>query len=640
MDSRFPVFREELYNVQMDVKQLHQVQSSHAERLARLEKHQANESAIKSAWNSPFPSAIGGTPQHGPVQMPPGDLFDDFDEQSQNLLGSLHLDAEDEPVRRGAASRANSVRFDESALQGSSWAQNGRQSGDYVPIRPGSGMGSMMERSLSHKSDGRHSSAGYSVHSVHSHHSIASGRGSSLGLDTNYATTGSDEDSPIDMPQPPRGFFVLGSVPSIVRCWLTPNFAHDTLLYADICTGSQKSVLEFSLIKELELLDDVHKDLDGIHRIRLPVYLTEATVTHQSSRNASPTPQMPSLVANFEVVGIDQLEHADLKKGIRIFIGSETLREHSADILFSQNRMTLYGSEREKLSVPFVRPEDNSVFKHIRTMAVLPDKPKLNATARPFVLGEPKQQAETIDSALGDSEKDALPVEARELHSLESHMAGGLASDLDASTVSDHGDPGEQQDKEAGGPRGGGQEGPTSSETPSEAHSDVQRREHAAGGIWSSWRQGPSANGSEQKDNAPLSGYQPAGRARNMKVLKPSKAGTSTSARTGAAYEPPPPPRMNGEGRRKSSAQPSDSAPAGVLRWGKTERTSVAGSEKASPGTSEGKPVTAAASTPRENRSASASSTPRTSANPVGGASAFSWMNPAGKPKASAATAE
>lgn len=71
MDSRFPVLREELYNVQMDVKQLAHVQSSHAERLARLEKHQANESAIKSAWNSPFPSAIGGTPQHGMYEPDP-----------------------------------------------------------------------------------------------------------------------------------------------------------------------------------------------------------------------------------------------------------------------------------------------------------------------------------------------------------------------------------------------------------------------------------------------------------------------------------------------------------------------------------------------------------------------------------------
>jgi hypothetical protein len=65
MDPRFPVTREEFYNVQMDVKQVQFIQQTHAERLARLEKRQADEAAIKSAWNSPFPSVIGGTPQHG-----------------------------------------------------------------------------------------------------------------------------------------------------------------------------------------------------------------------------------------------------------------------------------------------------------------------------------------------------------------------------------------------------------------------------------------------------------------------------------------------------------------------------------------------------------------------------------------------
>lgn len=65
MDPRFPATREELYNVQMDVKQIHVVQNSHAERLSRLEKRQADDAAIKSAWNSPFPSALSGTPQHG-----------------------------------------------------------------------------------------------------------------------------------------------------------------------------------------------------------------------------------------------------------------------------------------------------------------------------------------------------------------------------------------------------------------------------------------------------------------------------------------------------------------------------------------------------------------------------------------------
>lgn len=65
MDPRFSIPRDDLFAVQMDVKQLQAVQISHAERLARLEKRQADEASIKSVWNSPFPSALSGTPQHG-----------------------------------------------------------------------------------------------------------------------------------------------------------------------------------------------------------------------------------------------------------------------------------------------------------------------------------------------------------------------------------------------------------------------------------------------------------------------------------------------------------------------------------------------------------------------------------------------
>ncbi|KAI0480661.1 TMP-TENI-domain-containing protein [Xylariaceae sp. FL0804] len=436
----------------MDVKQIQIVQGNHAERLSRLEKRQADDAAIKSAWNSPFPSALGG-----PLQMPPTEMFDDFEEQGQSLLGSLHLDAEDEPTRRGAASRANSVRFDESALQSSSWAQNGRHSGDFGPIRPGSGLGhhGLMERSLSHKSDGRHSSAG---HSVHSHHSVASGRGSSLGLDTTFTPGGQEEDSPVGMTQPSPGFFILGSVPAIVRCWLTDNFAHDTLLYADICTGSQRSVIDYSLVKELNLMDAIRRDLDGVYRIRLHVYLTEATVSHGNTRAAGPAPQMPSLACAFEVAGMDQIESGDSKRAIRVFIGSEALREHSADVLFSQNRMTLYSSEREKLSVPFVRPEDNGIFKHIRTMTMSAEKPKLNAAARPFVLGEMKQQA--TPSKMPASEKpEATPEEPepRRVATPASEEAGQLseapAAGMTASSASESGGESEGQDKEQGSAR-------------------------------------------------------------------------------------------------------------------------------------------------------------------------------------------
>lgn len=567
--------------------------------------------------------------------MPPGDLFDDFDEeQGQNLLGSLHLDAEEEPVRRGAASRANSVRFDESALQGSSWAQNGRQSGEFMPIRPGSGMGNLMERTLSHKSDGRHSSAGYSVHSVHSHHSVASGRGSSLGLDTNYATTGSEEDSPIDTPAPPPGFFILGSVPSIVRCWLTTSFTHETLLYADICTGSQQSVVDFALIRDLDLIDEVHKDLDGVYRIRLPVYLTEATVTNPSSRNASPTPQMPNLVANFEVIGLEQSDNQELKQGIRIFIGSETLREHSADVLFSQNRMALYGSEREKLSVPFVRPEDQNAFRFIRTMVHATGKPRLNATARPFILNDSKSPVATSLSANGTNGKDEDAAPSQELQSPASETPVRPVTERVASNLSENVESIERQEKEdTAATEKTIRDHSMSEDNRSETFSDVQTREQAAGGIWSSWRQGATTSTTDQKENAPLSGYQPAGRARNMKVLKPSKPTTSTSARTGASYEPPPAPRTSTETRRKS--QLMESMPTGVLRWGKSDRASTVGSERTAAIPSEGKPATA---NTRETRSVS--STPRTVANPVGGASAFSWMTPVSKPKSSTNSTE
>ena len=72
MDPRFVVTRDEFHDVQMDVKQVQFIQHSHAERLLRLEKRQADDAALKSVWNSPFPSVLGGTPQHGKLIPPRG----------------------------------------------------------------------------------------------------------------------------------------------------------------------------------------------------------------------------------------------------------------------------------------------------------------------------------------------------------------------------------------------------------------------------------------------------------------------------------------------------------------------------------------------------------------------------------------
>lgn len=616
MDPRFATNREDLYNLQMELKQVQYTQSNHAERLLRLEKRQADDAALKSVWNSPFPGVLGGTPQQGPVQMPHADVFDDLDEQGEQLLGSLHLGpAEEEPVRRGAASRANSVRFDESALHGSNWAgQSSRHSGDFGPVRPGSGL--MMERSLSHKSDGRHSSAG---HSVHSHHSVASGRASSLGLDNNFAV-GDDDDDSFNIPEPPPSFFVLGTVPSIARCWLTTNFAHGTLLYADICSGSQKSTVEFSLLKELDLLDEVQRDTDGVYRIRLNVYFAEAVITHhgnRSDRSDSPRAPVPSITVFFEVSGTEQIAQGTDRKAIGIFLGSDALRAHSADILFSQNTMTLYGDERERLQVPFVRPEDDTVFRNLCTTNIIPEKHKLNASAAPFVLGEADQGM--TQEGISDAGSNALHDD--ESHGGVSPMASQVVPSKDlepSSSLSDAGGDGDRPGRDATGSESGSREGMGGSS------SSEPRRESSAG-IWGSWRHGTSNGADGSRESGPLSGYQPAGRGnRNMKVLKPQKSG-SASARTGASYEPPPSSKASSEGRRKS--QPILGGENGN-RWDTKRVASISGEPK-----SQVQPQPQPQPQPLGNREVrNANALPR-SANPVGVASAFSWMTPTMKPK-------
>ncbi|EPE07269.1 ubiquitin carboxyl-terminal hydrolase 19 [Ophiostoma piceae UAMH 11346] len=682
MDTRFYVSREEFHNVQMDVRQLQAVQSSQSERLQRLEKRNHDDAAMRSAWsNSPFPSALVGTPQHGPVRLPSTENFD-LDEQSQTL-GSLHLEPDDEPIRRAAAaSRANSVRFDESA----NLAQSARSFNDIGPFRPGSSL--MMERTYSHKSDGRHSSAGHSVHSVHS---VASGRGSSIGLDTNFMTGGDNQDSPIDMPEPPPVFYVLGSVPAIVRCWLTKDFANNTLLYAAVCTGAQKSTIDFSLIKELGLDDLVYREVDSTFKIHLQTYLAEAI---PATKSADPVPQIPFLAVNFEVYGMvpsDEAGPEPGKKSIRIFIGSDALRAHSADVLFSRNVLSLYSSEREKLTVPFVRPEDDGVFRNLCTASVTPDQPKLNAAAAEFVSSDLKSR----DSISGDDDEHQQThlelfddeLDSNSLHGSDSRhfhrqqlstengegsdpsrgshgQPNGTAASVGASILSpgavspttvhpvpaarwrgavsgaasDNGD-GEKLPRASAGSDYSGKEASATFES--------SRRDPSA--IWGSWRHGDSTAGSDggHRESGPLSGYQPAGRPRTMKVLK-SKTGNSTaSTRTVSSYEPILNSRSSGEHRRKSQGLSGTAAngslagignthhttasvggggnpaPSNVIRW--ESKRSISSSNAAAHQSGLGKENKSqqglAALEPRGNPS----TTPRTS-NPVGGASAFAWM--------------
>lgn len=573
--------------------------------------------------------------------MPSTEVFDDLDDQGQSLLGSLHLEADDEPIRRGAASRANSVRFDESALQGSNWGGQGtRHSGDFGPARPSSGLGNhaMMERSFSHKSDGRHSSAGHSVHSMHSG---VSGRASSLGLDTNFIIGGHDDDSPLEIPEPPPGFFILGSVPSIIRCWLNTNFAYGTLLYAAVCTGAQTSTVDFSLLKLLGLTDDIRRDADGVYRIRLPVYFAEARVTQSNSRSPSPAPQLPSIHATFQVASMEDADVADVRGRIRVFIGSDTLRMHSADILFSQNIMTLYGNDRDKLSVPFVRPEDDTVFKHLTTAHIVPEKPRLNATAREFISTDNPtgSDAQSVDPAPSQPKNGEVDSQAAlSPPSTQLNQTAKLAAPASPASES-----GAESERQAPEPE------PSAPEVPgkdSVGNNDNGRRDSNTA-IWGPWRQGASGTGGDgrPRGNEPLSGYQPAGRpSRGMKILKAAKSSGSSSARTGAAYEPAPPPRTSGERRRKSQASASATGEAGSgsgsgtgsVRWDSGRSVSGSASGNASSGWSN---KSQAASS--DTTGAKGSSAPRSANNPLGNASAFaSWMGHASKSKASTAAAE
>lgn len=648
----------------MEVKQVQFIQASHAERLMRLERRQT-EDAVKSVWNpSPFPSVLGGTPQHGkalsatvncsiqellltqtpgPVQMPNNEVFDDFDdEQGQNLLGSLHLDADEEPTRRGAASRANSVRFDEATLHASNWGQSARHSGEFGPARPGSGLGgpTLMERSFSHKSDGRHSSAG---HSVHSFHSVASGRTSSLGLDLLLGSSRDDDDddsSPIEITRPPPGLMFLGPVPSIVRCWLTTQYAHDTLLYAVVCTGSQKSTLDYSLLKDLNLVDEAHRNINGVLHASLPVYFAEATVAQSSSRSSSPSRrQVPYINVDFEITGTENAETGDHKQAIRIFVGSDTLTANSADLLLSQNRMTLFGNgdDRDRLSVPFVRPEDESAYKHITTLNVVPEKPKLNASAPAFVSGDARPQMAAVpdQTETSASHTDVGESEVTSPFSSSTNQPAYSSKNTATSAPSDSGSERQQRGTVSGAE--GVDEGSGKGNT---ASSDGGARRDSTAGIWGSWRTGGSASAGEaaQRENG-LSGYQPAGRGgRNMKILKPQKSVSisSSASRNGTGFDQPAASRSSGEfSRRKSQGAASSSAfdqngssstPAPV-RWDNVRRSVSAATPSSTLASSSGgapsTPTSTSTSATADNNKAKA---PATRSNPVGGASAFSWM--------------
>jgi ubiquitin carboxyl-terminal hydrolase 4/11/15 len=503
-----------------------------------------------------------------PLQQPTAEHFSNFDDHSSNLIGSLQLDAEEElPRRIGATSRANSVRFDETANHGH-WAHASRSSLDLIP-RTGSGMGGhvMSERSYSHKSVGGQSSTGHSVHSA------TSGRANSL---TGYG---------LNAAEPPGlapGLFILGSVPAIIRCWLTTTFKHDTMLYAAVCSGSYASYLDHTLIDRLGFLNQITTNDDGTRSIKLSMYLPEAVPVSSSSRSSSPAPQLPSIDLEFTIV--EDHDHAD-SKAIRIFLGSDMLRAHNADILLSSNQLTLYDDDRCKLRIPLVRPEDERTFKTLYTTS--------------SKQSQIRSQTEAEKSSSNRMETDAVHENAS---SSQQHRAS-VVSQGNGNTVvtsSDDGSTGRQSFEQR--PRLGISTRSGSREAQESSPSSAAPRPGATPAIWNNWRRDTENWASVGK--APATTYQR--RDTGIKVLKPLKSGTRTLSTSISQGSSP----AAGQSRFFDDGKRRDSVP------GEGEGTAPPQLKR-----------TVSGDKSRENLPVL---TKTRSANPVGGASAFAWLNSGG----------
>ncbi|KAI9927674.1 hypothetical protein ASPWEDRAFT_176156 [Aspergillus wentii DTO 134E9] len=486
MDAQYPfASRDDIWRVFDELKELHATQFEQAERIARLERRRDEDARLKSVWGplSPFPSAIGGAIPTEPTFHPHADAFKGFDQgQNHGMVSSaMGLDSEEEP-RRGA-SRANSVRFDESAIHGY-YGQASRSSSE-LPLRTGSGMGShpLTERSLSHRSDGRQSSSGFSHHSA---------RTNSLGLETTSKMMSSSAGgSPLI---PPPGLFLLGPVPCIIRCWLTTNFSNESLLYAAVCSGSYASSLGYPMVRKLGLDDLITQEEDSQY-IKLPLYLPEASLHQSSSRSSSPLPQLPALTIRFLVRDVDPNDAS-----IQIILGSDVLRSHNADVLFSQDKIIMVDDERNKISIPLVRPENDSAFKNLSTVS---ETPPVDRAANQ---GPPVDQPPTNGQPASPPRQTvSAPVSARvSIEEPEDTRKPHFATPLETT-----GDPSTQQTQTK--PTAAMDSQPTSPAKPEGA------------GVWSSWRRDPKLD-----PNASATGT--SSRGRTMKVLRPTKSSSRVTS--------------------------------------------------------------------------------------------------------------
>lgn len=322
------------------------------------------------------------------------------------------------------------------------------------------------------------------------------------------------------------------------------------------------------------------------------MYLPEAVPVSASSHASSPAPQLPSLTVEFTVVE----NHNDTtdSKAIQIFLGSDTLRAHNADILLSSNQLTLYDDDRNKLRIPLVRPEDENTFKslyvtsgsHDRTQTQLgveepsPLPAKSSTQKEPgdaLHIGLPTRSVAAAVKATGSATTSGSEDGSVGRRSREPRPRLGLS-------ISSRTEPKDAQESSPGGA------GARAGSTPA---------------IWNNWRRDTEKSGSTDWANlgkTPAPTYQR--RDTGIKVLKKPGARTlSTSVSQGSSPSVTGQSRFFDDGKRREDAPDEGESSAPPLKH------SVSGEK------------------PKENFSIL---TKTRSANPVGGASAFPWLNTGG----------
>lgn len=473
----------------------------------------------------------------------------------------------------------------------------------------------MFERTVSHKSEGRNS--------------IAS-RANSLMLDSSSQPyTPAAEEPPGLAP----GLQILGSVPSIIRCWLTENFKHDTLLYAAICTGSYKSYLDSRMVEHLGLTREVCQDLSGDKKIKLSMYLPEAVPIPVSSRSSTPdNSQLPLITVDFTI--IERSTRHNSSKAIQIFVGSDALRAHNADILFSSNVVTLFDDDRQKHSIPLVRPENDETFKGLFTTSATPTtsrfRPGLaldtksesfglfnNNTAtiprtQPFSTTQTTTQELSVPQAVEEVQKNEQPQEV--VQSTDAYVIPKTQEES-------------KQEPTLFEPRKSTETQEPSIEANMPASSTSRSASSSA--VWGNWRRDPTSTtqpstpSDYSNRNGSVSIARPT-RDQGMKVLKPAR----TVSRSTASPLPSSPmgsigqSRFFDDGKRREVSSLTLDAAARPAPRRSTSGESAKGMALGRPEARDVKETTATPLLPTPK--------PR-GTNPIGGASAFAWLNSGGK---------